>query len=172
MNKEKCIKTGQVGTTRTLWGRRKMMIFTYTFSCLCLLASCKKEEVKMEYDQFGYLARKASYRGSDLNGKTITFYQDGKVKSELEYSKGQLHGICRYYNEQGNRIATRTFLKGKHTGIDSLFDEEGVLKVTTEYLNGKMHGFLRKYDKSGSIKFESRYSVDSLIEVNGSPLKK
>ncbi len=142
------------------------------FISSCLIIACKKEEVKMEYDQFGYLARQASYRDKKLHGNTTTFYQDGKVKSELHYSNGLLDGICRYYNEQGKKIAVRSFQNGKHTGIDSLFDEEGILKVTTDYLNGKMHGYLRKFDKAGKLKFESRYAKDSLIEINGIPLKK
>ena len=61
-----------------------------------------------------------------------SYYDDGKIRYEIEKENDKLHGLTKYW------------------------DEEGDLINEVEYLNDKLHGDWIEYYKTGKIKLPYR----------------
>jgi hypothetical protein len=56
------------------------------------------------YDNNGVLLYKCNYQDKQFDGDYISFFPDGKIQSEGEYSNGKKIGYWRYYSKNGKLI--------------------------------------------------------------------
>ena len=84
----------------------------------------------------------------DLNNNIICEVNEGKgfikeynnngyLRFEGEYIKGERNGKGKEYNDYGNIIYEGEYKNGKRDGEGKEYNEEGILIFEGEYLNGK-----------------------------------
>ena len=91
------------------------------------------------------------------------YYPNGKLKSVLNYKKGQLEGIALYYYENGTLKERVNYRKGKRERTGTTYYESGKLKEEITYVNG-MRENVKLYSEDGNLISESLYKDDKLVE--------
>ena len=91
------------------------------------------------------------------------YYPNGKLKSVLNYKKGQLEGIALYYYENGTLKERVNYRKGKRERTGTTYYETGKLKEEITYVNG-MRENVKLYSEDGNLISESIYKDDKLVE--------
>ena len=91
------------------------------------------------------------------------YYPNGKLKSVLNYKKGQLEGIALYYYENGVLKERVNYRKGKRERTGTTYYESGKLKEEITYVNG-MRENVKLYSEDGTLISESVYKDDKLVE--------
>jgi len=91
------------------------------------------------------------------------YYPNGKLKSVLNYKKGQLEGIALYYYENGELKERVNYRKGKRERTGTTYYESGTLKEEITYENG-MRVNVKLHGEDGALISESVYKDDKLVE--------
>ena len=91
------------------------------------------------------------------------YYPNGKLKSVLNYKKGQLEGIALYYYENGELKERVNYRKGKRERTGTTYYESGKLKEEITYENG-MRVNVKLHGEDGALISESVYKDDKLVE--------
>ncbi|WP_291259472.1 toxin-antitoxin system YwqK family antitoxin [Fusobacterium sp.] len=91
------------------------------------------------------------YLNGKANGKWLTFYPNGNLKSIENWKNGKLFGKFVLYQENGNKIFETVYLNGKDNGKYLLFHKNGVLQVQGTFSNGIPKGTWKYYNKSGKL---------------------
>lgn len=104
-----------------------------------------------------------SFIGYKLNNlfhsKWQYFYENGKIKEEVNFNNGIRHGLCNFYNDSGILIKTLNYVNGSIEGdFIEYFDDGNVIKFKGTYLNNKLDGNFKEFDSKGKIKREGLYS--------------
>lgn len=110
-----------------------------------------------------------------------TFYEDGKLKSEIEkkgkryhgkaiwyYSNGMKQHECNYVNDTLQGLSTRWYTNGKTNSVEHFkdnrlhgevlnFDMNGKKLVESNYFNDTLHGPYKDLYTSGQTKAEGNY---------------
>lgn len=123
----------------------------------------------------------------DNNGNKIglwkLFYDNGNLKEEKEYLKGELHGIYKMYNKKGFLINTLHYENGEiikesddfttEIDIKEDYDENGNLLFQGSYLNQKPIGVHRFFDPKGEVIKSKIYNPyhqlisEGIVQLNG-----
>ena len=82
-------------------------------------------------------------------------YQDGKIRSIVNYKDNLRHGECIFYREDGTIEKIKNFKDNKPHGKWEVYRENGILKRTQNFKDGRFHGEQKYYDKNGNL-----WSVD------------
>jgi len=90
------------------------------------------------------------------------YYPNGKLKSVLNYKKGQLQGIALYYYENGILKERVNYRKGKRERTGTTYYESGKLKEEISYVNGKREA-VKLYNENGELVSESIYKDGKLV---------
>ncbi len=77
-----------------------------------------------ELDQITSFQTYSSSNMRTLNGKSISWWDDGIKRSEGEYLNGKKEGIWKTFNKKGVLTAETNYIKGKKDGKFTQFDEE------------------------------------------------
>ncbi len=104
-------------------------------------------------------------------GKMIQYYYDGKVKSELWFEHDKQVGRTVVYYPEGQIKEVQYYDKGLKQRGDTIWYASGKIQFTVPFVDNHKHGYLRKWDEDGKLVFESRYDMDSLVEVKGQPIR-
>ncbi len=56
-----------------------------------------------------------SYLDDKKSGTWLTYYESGKIMTEIPFVNGQRHGTARAYNKEGKIVETLTYDKGKES---------------------------------------------------------
>jgi len=83
------------------------------------------------------------------------YYPNGKLKSVLNYKKGQLEGIALYYYENGNLQERVNYRKGKRERTGTTYYESGKLKEEITYENGEPV-LVKLFGENGDLLSETR----------------
>lgn len=101
-----------------------------------------------------------NYSKGELDGKQLSYYQNGKPKAEIYYKKGKIVGvIC--FSKNGEILHQSIFKNG--TGIWKLYWENGNLLETGKYVEFKKDGLWKRYHEDGSIESTLEYKNGRLI---------
>ena len=90
-----------------------------------------------------------------------SYYDSGKILSEIDYKSGRRNGNCTYYFENGNKQSESYYLNGKLKGEYISYYESGELRELGEYFYDKDNIYSRKngswktYYKDGKLKSEA-----------------
>ena len=77
------------------------------------------------------------YEGGLREGIWKTWFENGKIASEIQYSDDLLDGKYTLYWENGNIRLTGKYEHGLQEGIWQLYNENGILEITTLFSEGK-----------------------------------
>ncbi len=91
---------------------------------------------KYNYFPNGNVMALLTYYKKKLNGISLFYYNDGRLKHSLEYVNGKLWNINAYYDQNGNVLDPGTFCDG--TGLVYVYASNGKLIKMKWYKDGKV----------------------------------
>lgn len=141
----------------------------------------KRQGYSKEYDKLGNLITVIQYQnGREIDRSRINrmqdsvkygvwkdFYPNGKIKSEMNYAFGNLHGLYKEYNLIGELVLTHRYANGKL--VDTIVEIENDIDIIEEFydlrdsigelipkssggfIDGKPVGVHRSYDSLGRV---------------------
>jgi hypothetical protein len=87
----------------------------------------------------------------------LTYYNNGKIKSETEMLCGKVHGLRTEYFESGNLKSQGEWKDGKQDGVTKHYYEDGRLESIAFWLEGNQNGESLIYYKNGTLMFSANY---------------
>ena len=99
---------------------------------------------------------KETYLDGNLNGKQTTYYPDGKITEELDFSNGLKDGVNIYYSPTGIVIKKLLYKDDKLHGSVMYYDGHGNLIIEGSYKDDAKYG-LWKYYKNGKVVLEETF---------------
>lgn len=137
------------------------------------------EEVKTglckSWNKAGVLTAEGNYIKGKQDGKHITRYEDGTLKSELTYRKGEVYGPQRFWFGNGQL----QYLREQYMDYDSIrrspyyrmegvyeeYREDGSIVKKGNYIKGKQHGHWVYYSKN-TLYEEADYHYGMLLNTH------
>lgn len=99
--------------------------------------SGKVEKIITKWDEAGTQIKEefhvSNKRKMIKNGFYKSYYKDGQMESEGNYTDDKQHGSWKYYYENGQLQSTGTFNSDIPTGIWKEYDEDGNLVSENKY---------------------------------------
>ena len=100
-----------------------------------------------------------------LYGPSKTYFENGKIRVERNYSEGKLHGPFKNYYENGKIKGEGKFKNGELHGFlkfeNKNFNGE-IMKFELNFVNGKKHGTCKEFFEDGKIKVESYFNMGEI----------
>jgi hypothetical protein len=96
------------------------------------------------------------YKGDSLNFIKYT-YKEGNLVSEEPFVNGKIHGEAKHYYQDGKLRTTIEYKDARRNGIMVSYYETGDKHGDISYLNGKIHGTRHNYKKDGSLTMACSY---------------
>lgn len=91
------------------------------------------------------------YLNGKPNGKWLTFYANGNLKSIENWKNGKLYGKYVLYQKNGIKIFETKYFNGKDDGIYILYHENGVIQVQGRFSKGIPKGTWKYYNSKGKL---------------------
>jgi hypothetical protein len=89
-----------------------------------------------------------------LDGQSLLFYPNGKIKEESYYKKGKLHGPASVWSESGQLLARSWFLNGLREGRSVWWYPTGAIYSLQRFKRGIWHGRQEFFYPDGTLKNE------------------
>lgn len=101
----------------------------------------------------------------DIKNGTITTYwkRPSKIKSEVSYLNGLLHGTAKYYTSGGWLHQEIEYVEDEIKS-STLFYPNGKVKLLENFNGQERHGLSKCYDKNGNIIVQDNYVDNRLVE--------
>lgn len=100
------------------------------------------------------------YVNGKPQGKWVTFYSNGNLKSIENWKNGKLFGKYVLYQENGIKIFETTYLNGKDNGNYFLYHKNGQLQVEGRFKHGIPKGIWKYYNERGKLVGKAIYPED------------
>lgn len=97
-----------------------------------------------------------NYSNGVINGKTTTYYPNGKITEETEFKNGIKEGENNYYSPDGVLLKKLFYKNDQLDGRVFYYDSNGDVKIEGNYKDGKKRG-LWKYYKDGKVVEEETF---------------
>jgi len=98
-----------------------------------------------------------------LNGAAITYYANGRPKSEKTYTKGILNGPVREYYYNGSLQSEIPYVNGKKEGIAKSYQEDGKMFSQMIYSEDALNGEMRLYTPEGKTLYSFENEENKLV---------
>jgi len=99
---------------------------------------------------------------SSCGHKKKSFWESGKLKSELSFKNGKLNGPASWYYEDGIKEQEANYADNLLDGLMKRWYNTGVLESELSYKDGKLNGTSITYDEYGHKVDEENYRNDTL----------
>ncbi len=93
----------------------------------------------------------------NLEGIVRTYYKNGQIEQEANYSDGKLEGLFRRYYHDGNLNQEKHFKDGQLNGLFRAYDEYGIPFFEMHFKDGVKHGTETTYYKNGVVQYKDIY---------------
>lgn len=123
----------------------------------------KLEGKQLTYDDDGQLEVRIEFQQDQPQGEAWTYYPSGQASSFWTYVSGQRHGPFRYWFREGSVEEDGTYHRDKPDGHIRRYFPTGGISSHGMYADGQLHGRLRVYFPSGELSKEAFYVHDTLI---------
>lgn len=120
--------------------------------CVSLLTSCSQEKKKKQ--------KKTTKSESAQEGLVTSLFENGKVRTEINYENGLKQGVAKEYYNEGTIFQEINYNKGIKEGQAKRYYENGKLYQQTDYRGGKMHGKQLKFRDNGKPASVASFSQD------------
>ena len=97
-----------------------------------------------------------NYSNGTINGRTVTYYPNGKITEEIEFRNGIREGENNYYSPEGVLLKKLFYKNDQLDGRVFYYDSNGDVKIEGNYKDGKKKG-LWKYYKDGKVVEEETF---------------
>jgi antitoxin component YwqK of YwqJK toxin-antitoxin module len=99
---------------------------------------------------------------NQANGLWRSFYDNGNLKSAINYKDGKVDGIAFFYYNDNHEtpMAQVIFNQDVITGVYQEFFQNGAQKAKLNYKDGKLNGDAEFYYPTGRIKIKGEYKDD------------
>ncbi len=114
----------------------------------------------IEYFQKGNTRKMSgitNYMDDKKNGKSVSYYLNGKMRMVGQYHDDMMDGKWVYYNDNGKVSHEGSFDKGKNKGTWKYYFGSGKLKETKTYTNGYNNYSFVDYYNNGNIKQKGNF---------------
>ena len=127
------------------------------------------------YDEYEQTYGEEYYSYGKKHGRVLTYYQDGKLKSEAEYRYGRIIKNKEYYPQGRVRFEVdySDALPGgdqKESGIGKLYYSDGTLKYEWNLTLTNKGGYKRSYNQDGTLRAESKFDEYGRLIENPEPV--
>lgn len=96
-------------------------------------------------------------------GPVKSYYDNGKLKSEINFSNNVREGDAKFYYENGNIMEERNYVNGKVDGLVKKYNKDGKLEEVFNIENGRREGPTSLYDSAGvyltDVNFENGVKI-------------
>ena len=92
------------------------------------------------------------------HGLRVTYYPNGAIKQEINYSEDELHGYMREYFEEGGVWREVTYRWGKRHGMERIYASAGKLEAEILYKDGRR--IWKKVYQDGILQNQEEYEDD------------
>ncbi len=142
-----------------------LTVLCLLLTAYCLLPSCssgKKISEVVQYDNdstkhvFTYQGKKNALI------KESTYYPNGNLKSEYNFTDSLLNGVFRTFSENGKPTREGAYLDGVENGFFKYYDNYGILTIEGYLSNGKKQGTWTGWYDEVQKKEEMEYKDDVL----------
>ncbi|MGW9684880.1 hypothetical protein [Flagellimonas sp. 2504JD1-5] len=93
-------------------------------------------------------------------GKMLTYYDNGKISRDMEYSNGNLVNVYKEYYYSGQLLEEIYYIKGEIDGRRVEYFSNGNVKKERNYTLGNLNGIVKEYFENGNLKRETTYLHD------------
>ena len=107
-----------------------------------------------------------------FSGIAYNVYDNGQLNYEINYQKGEQHGVTQYWDRNGVLASKANYKNGKEHGVFQTWDENGQLSSQDNYQNGRRHGVSQVWLKNGELFLEEIYKDGELISSKRPQLDK
>ncbi len=114
----------------------------------------------ISYYENGNLKSEGYYRNNKPTGYWNYYYENGKLKMRGQLKGKSTHGVWQYYYENGQLSMEGEIHNGKREGIWKFYFESGPLKSKGEFINGEKTGIWNHYYEDGTLKAQAFYKND------------
>lgn len=121
-----------------------------------------EEGLEEEFYSNGTPAFKIFYSVGFKEGQCLSWYPNGKLKSDEHYLHNLLNGKRALYFENGQIAYQGNYSQEKKIGSHSMWNKEGILLAEASYDKDKPHGIFREYYENGTLKRMEEYSHGDL----------
>lgn len=111
----------------------------------------------------GVAAGNIAFKDGKLEGIFVSYYENGKIESEVSYRDGHLDGPFKAYYGDGRIHVDKFYRDGKLENVFKAWDEDGSVFFEIEYKDGKQHGFDKTYYRSGVLQHMENYKEGRLL---------
>ena len=87
---------------------------------------------------------------SQLHGRGILYYKDGKIEYDSDFIKGKREGKGKYINEDGEYYIGE-WLDNNINGKGTVYNKKGSIKYEGDFVNGKSEGLENIFMKMVNI---------------------
>lgn len=137
----------------------------FILSAFLLLISCASnknivDETRYDEDSTKHIL---SYQGKKKElVKEVSFYPNGNLKSEYNFSDSSLYGIFRIFNENGKPAKEGSYVNNIENGLFKYYDVNGVLTFEGYLNNGKKEGVWTTWYDEVQMQEQREYKNDVL----------
>ena len=113
------------------------------------------------------------------DGLVKSYYDNGELKSEINFSDNVREGDAKFYYENGNIKEERNYNNGKIEGLVKKYNKDGKLEEVFNIENGRRQGPTSLYDSAGiylsDVNFENGVKIidtseeDEEVALNSKP---
>jgi len=93
------------------------------------------------------------------DGPHVEHYDNGQVKVEGQYRKGERDGLWTAYYPSGLKWSAETYLVGKRNGPSTSYFENGFMRYHGNYRNDKRYGKWYFYNEEGAVDQEKDFGL-------------
>ena len=97
------------------------------------------------------------------NGRSITFFEDGKPALESNWLNGVQNGVTRSFYPSGNKKSEVMYKDGKRNGVSLVYYESGLQEIVGHYIDDNADGSWKFQNEQGVVKFELKYKAGVLL---------
>lgn len=115
----------------------------------------------LSYYENGIKKSISNYSNGKLNGKYTTYFPNGNIQYDYQYKDDLTNGLCKEYFENGRLKISSNMIDGKQNGKGYEYYESGKLYATFYCVSGTLQGEAIEYYENGKMKSKGNYSNGS-----------
>jgi TonB family protein len=116
----------------------QILLFAIILSSFYSVKIFPQQGLVKSYYPNGALQSEINYSSNVRDGLAKFYYPNGKLNREINYTEGRVEGVVKEYYENGNVKEIYEIVDGKRSGIASFFELDGKNSKNLTFENGKL----------------------------------
>jgi antitoxin component YwqK of YwqJK toxin-antitoxin module len=123
-----------------------------------------KNKIEKVYYENGKLKAEIETLGGKRHGYLNSYHENGQLRSIVKFENGiQVDGIVTSFDENGNKIKTSTIVNGLYQGFQTEWWPNGKLKIERLFGDNEIMSNTKEFDNNGDLKIISKYDDLGLL---------